>query len=122
MWVRSACCPLWLVLTLTLACGSAKHQTGGAAGASGGPRAGEPCTNGSCPQGLTCEHVGVFHGLCTASCSSDPGCGLLNPRAHCFGQTNQECALPCSIDTECPSGTHCVSVGALGSERACQLF
>ena len=113
-------CPSWLLVAVLLGCGGGHQAAGGAAGS--GPLAGEPCPGGSCPLGLTCEHVGVFHGLCTASCSSDPGCGLLNPRTHCFGTTNQECALACSLDTECPAGTHCVSVGAIGSSRACQLF
>jgi hypothetical protein len=112
-----------LALALLLACGGKSSSNGGMAGtgAHGLPIAGEPCQNGLCAQGLSCESGGAFHGLCTASCSSDPGCGLLNPRAHCFGMMNQECAVACTIDTQCPNGTHCAPLGGFGSTRACQL-
>jgi hypothetical protein len=141
MRARSCLGPGWLVLLAALGCGASKGNgatvqvpgTGGAAGAqqvqgSGGapstggpPRAGEPCQQGACMQGLSCEHAGFFAGLCTAGCGSDAACGLLSSRARCFGSTNQECGLPCAIDIDCPMGTHCVALGSIGTQRACQL-
>jgi hypothetical protein len=137
----------WLGLVMALGCGST-HKSGvtvtgpggagadaagdGAAGVgvtgpgpagagAAGPRAGEPCQSNKCGPGVTCEHVGVFTGICTATCSSDPACGLLNPHSRCFGSVNQECALACTIDTDCPKGTICVSLGQIGSQKACRL-
>ena len=120
----------WLVL-LALGCGASKSNatvsapgqgSGGAASAMGlAPHAGEPCQQGVCSQGLSCEHSGIFTGLCTASCSSDQACGLLSARARCFGTTNQECGVACGIDADCPTGTRCVALGPVGSQRACQL-
>jgi hypothetical protein len=115
-WSRSG----WLLLFAAMACGGA-HHTGGAAGAPAHqPGLGDPC-QGACTIGLMCEHVGIFAGLCTASCTSDPACGLLNTRSVCYGTANGECGVPCTLDTECPMGTHCVQLGTLGSQRACEL-
>lgn len=112
-----------LVVSLfVLGCGGKGHASGGAAGAGAGPKAGEPCDSGRCGPGLTCETDGLFGGLCTASCSNDPSCGLLNPKAHCFGTTGGQCGISCGVDTDCPSGTHCVFLGGLGSARACELM
>jgi hypothetical protein len=121
MRARSRFWPGGLLLLVALGCGGASKSNGGAGAGAQGPRAGEPCVQGSCMQGLSCEHTGIFAGICTAGCGSDPACGLLNSHARCYGTPNPECGLPCGIDTDCPAGTHCVALGAVGTERVCRV-
>jgi hypothetical protein len=103
-----------LLVPALLACGGKGHGGGGAG--AGAPGVGQRCQD-NCQTGFICEQAGIFNGQCTVGCTSDPACGVLDSRARCFGT---ECGLPCSVDIDCPAGTHCGLIPGTATERACQ--
>jgi hypothetical protein len=103
-----------LLLLASSACGSGDGNGGGAGtGPVVTPTLGDRCTN-ECTSGLVCSASGPFRGQCSAQCSGIDSCSMLAPgkTTACVG----ECALRCTADGECPTGTFC---GTVAGQMAC---